>query len=36
MAHGMQTLDQNLKELVNQGMVSYEDAKLKAADPNNF
>jgi len=36
MAHGMQTLDQNLKDLVNQGMVSYEDAKLKAADPNNF
>ncbi|GDY27050.1 MULTISPECIES: type IV pilus twitching motility protein PilT [unclassified Agarivorans] len=36
MAHGMQTLDQNLKELVNQGMVSYEDAKLKAADANNF
>ncbi|MGY5452231.1 type IV pilus twitching motility protein PilT [Agarivorans sp. MS3-6] len=36
MAHGMQTLDQNLKELVNQGMVSYEDAKTKAADPNNF
>ncbi|WP_427982530.1 type IV pilus twitching motility protein PilT, partial [Agarivorans sp.] len=36
MAHGMQTLDQNLKDLVNQGLVSYEDAKLKSADPNNF
>ncbi|WP_432454346.1 MULTISPECIES: type IV pilus twitching motility protein PilT [unclassified Agarivorans] len=36
MAHGMQTLDQNLKELVNQGLVAYNDAKAKAADPNNF
>ncbi|WP_026971700.1 type IV pilus twitching motility protein PilT [Aliagarivorans marinus] len=36
MAHGMQTLDQCLKELVNQGMVTYEDARIKSADPNNF
>ncbi|RKF15665.1 type IV pilus twitching motility protein PilT [Alginatibacterium sediminis] len=36
MSHGMITLDQNLKNLVGQGMVSHEDAKLKSADPNNF
>jgi twitching motility protein PilT len=36
MANGMTTLDQNLKELVNTGVVTYADAQLKAADPNNF
>ena len=36
MVHGMQTLDQNLRDLVNQGLVSEEDAKKKAADPKTF
>jgi len=36
MAHGMQTLDQCLKQLVSKGLVSQEDARKKAADPNNF
>jgi len=36
MAHGMQTLDQCLKQLVSNGVVSHEDARKKAADPNNF
>jgi twitching motility protein PilT len=33
---GMQTLDQCLKDLVAKGMVSREDAKLKAKMPENF
>lgn len=36
MVHGMQTLDQNLRDLVNQGLVLEEDAKKKAADPKTF
>jgi twitching motility protein PilT len=33
---GMQTLDQNLKELVKKGLVEKEEARGKAMDPNNF
>jgi len=33
---GMQTLDQNLKELVKKGIVDKEEARGKAMDPNNF
>lgn len=33
-AHGMQTLDQNLKELMNKGVVSMEEARKKAANPD--
>jgi twitching motility protein PilT len=33
---GMQTLDQNLKELVKKGLVDKEEARSKASDPNNF
>ncbi|OED44980.1 twitching motility protein PilT [Chromatiales bacterium (ex Bugula neritina AB1)] len=33
-ALGMQTLDQNLKDLVSKGMVSLEDARRKAANPD--
>ena len=36
MVHGMQTLDQNLRDLVGQGLVLEEDAKKKAADPKTF
>ncbi len=36
MIHGMQTLDQNLRILVDQGMVTEQDAKKKAADPKTF
>ena len=36
MVHGMQTLDQNLRDLVGQGLVSEEDARKKAADPKTF
>lgn len=35
-ATGMQTLDQNLKELVQKGLVSVEDAKRKAANPDSI
>ena len=35
-ASGMQTLDQNLKELVQKGLVSLEDAKRKAANPDSL
>ena len=35
-AAGMQTLDQNLKELVQKGLVSLEDAKRKAANPDSL
>ena len=35
-AAGMQTLDQNLKELVNKNLVSLEDAKKKAANPDSL
>ncbi len=33
---GMQTLDQNLKQLLQQGIVSKEDAKKKAANPDSI
>jgi len=33
---GMQTLDQNLKQLVDKGLVSLEDAKKKAANPDSL
>lgn len=35
-SHGMQTLDYHLKELVNQGIVSYEVARTKVIDKENF
>ena len=35
-ASGMQTLDQNLKDLVQKGLVSVEDAKRKAANPESI
>jgi twitching motility protein PilT len=33
---GMQTLDQNLKELLAQGVVAKEEAKRKAAQPDSL
>jgi twitching motility protein PilT len=36
MVHGMQTLDQCLRNLVSKGEVSYADAAQKAADPKTF
>ena len=36
MAHGMQTMDQCLKQLVNSGLISAVDARIKAADPQSF
>lgn len=36
MAHGMQTLDQCLKTLVNSGIVTAAEARLKATDPQNI
>ncbi len=33
---GMQTLDQNLKELLGQGVVSKEEAQRKAAHPDSL
>ena len=33
---GMQTLDQNLQELVNNGMISVNEARKKAANKDNF
>lgn len=33
-AHGMQTLDQNLKQLLSRGVISLEDARKKAANPD--
>lgn len=36
MAHGMQTMDQCLKQLVNSGLISAVDARTKAADPQSF
>lgn len=35
-AYGMQTLDQCLRGLVNEGLVATEDAAQKAVDPKNF
>ncbi|AUT43293.1 type IVa pilus ATPase TapT [Aeromonas sp. ASNIH5] len=36
MTHGMQTMDQSLKQLVNRGGVASLDAKAKAVDPNTI
>ncbi|WP_445396312.1 type IV pilus twitching motility protein PilT [Zobellella sp. An-6] len=36
MAHGMQTMDQCLKQLVGRGMVAPVDARAKAVDPQNI
>lgn len=36
MVHGMQTLDQNLRHLVDQGLVTQQDAGKKASDPKTF
>ncbi|MBO1518192.1 type IV pilus twitching motility protein PilT [Oceanisphaera pacifica] len=36
MAHGMQTIDQCLKTLVNSGIVTAAEARLKATDPQNI
>jgi twitching motility protein PilT len=35
-AHGMQTLDQNLKELVQQGVITRKDARAKAQNKDGF
>ena len=36
MIHGMQTMDACLKELVARGLISVQDAKSKAVDPNSI
>ncbi len=36
MVHGMQTMDMSLKKLVASGVVTVQDAKVKATDPNSF
>ncbi|MMZ70421.1 Twitching mobility protein [compost metagenome] len=36
MTHGMQTMDQSLKQLVNRCVVAALDARAKAADPNSI
>ncbi|MGE6106689.1 type IVa pilus ATPase TapT [Aeromonas sobria] len=36
MVHGMQTMDQSLKQLVGRGTVASLDAKAKAVDPNSI
>ncbi|ENY72300.1 type IVa pilus ATPase TapT [Aeromonas diversa] len=36
MTHGMQTMDQCLKQLVGRGVVTQQDARSKAADPNSI
>ena len=36
MIHGMQTMDQCLKQLLSRGLVSVQDAKAKATDPNSL
>ena len=36
MAHGMQTMDQCLMNLVNRGLITRQDAAAKAADKNQF
>jgi twitching motility protein PilT len=35
-AHGMQTLDQHLQELLKKGMISRADAQAKAANKDTF
>ena len=34
--HGMQTLDQNLRKLVDQGIVTVQDARSKAMNKDDF
>ena len=34
--YGMQTLDQNLKELVDKGLISKQDARMKASNKDGF
>ncbi len=36
MIHGMQTMDQCLKQMVARGQISVQDAKIKATDPNSI
>ncbi|MFQ3175224.1 MAG: twitching motility protein PilT [Psychromonas sp.] len=36
MVHGMQTLDQSLRDLVGQGLIAHADAAQKAVDPKTF
>ena len=36
MIHGMQTMDQCLKQMVARGQISVQDAKIKASDPNSI
>jgi twitching motility protein PilT len=36
MVHGMQTMDYCLKQLVSRGLISVQDAKAKAVDPNSI
>jgi len=36
MMHGMQTLDQSLRELVNMGIVTSEEARIRAVDQQNI
>lgn len=36
MIHGMQTMDQCLKQMLSRGLVSVQDAKAKATDPNSL
>lgn len=36
LAHGMQTMDQCLKQLVNSGLISAVDARAKASDPQSI
>jgi twitching motility protein PilT len=36
MVHGMQTLDQSLRDLVGQGLIAHADATKKAVDPKTF
>jgi len=35
-AHGMQTLDQSLQQLVNQGLISSQDARMRANQKDSF
>ncbi len=35
-AHGMQTLDQNLQELLTKGLITKEEARFRAANKEGF
>jgi twitching motility protein PilT len=35
-AQGMQTLDQNLQELLNKGLITKEEARFKAVNKESF